>query len=169
MDKSRKRMWRIARAIGLPCSPRTFSERECPWDGKVLHGHVGGSSEGICDWWHEIGHFLVAPEQALGLRGWGQGTVYDGTDGGPEILDEADEPDASAVGIWCQHALGLDLDGARAHSEYHGWVSAKNQNLYGRKLEKSWQQHLSDMASPIRDRVEQRLSRAGLSTPWSTT
>jgi hypothetical protein len=168
MDRFRKRMWRTARAIGLPCSPRTFAEKECPWDGKVLHGHARISGQGICDWWHEIGHFLVAPEKALKLRGWGQGTVYDGTEGGPEILDEADEPDASAVGIWCQQVFGLDPEGARVHAEFHSWIASNSPSMYKGSREKSWQQHLADMLSPVRDRVEQRLSRAGLPTPWST-
>jgi hypothetical protein len=158
VTKFRRRMWRVARAVGLPVSPRTFNGGTSPWDGDVLHGHVTARGEGDADWWHEIGHFLVAPEEGLRLRGWGQGMVYDGTDGGPELGNGGQEEDASAVGIWCQAVLGKDPEGAEVHARYHSW----------KRDERSWRGHLhKEMDPAIRDRVRDRLRAKGLQTPWT--
>lgn len=158
----RRRMWEVARKLQIPCSPRTASRTGCPWDGSVLHGKVLTGFE-ESDWWHEIGHFLVAPEEGQRFPGWGQGRVYDGSDGGPILADPAEEQHASAIGIWCQVHLGRDPEGGAVHSEYHSWHKSPENNQ-----SHAWflAHHFSDV---LKSRVSLRLEAAGFSHPWVKT
>jgi hypothetical protein len=119
------------------------------------------------DWWHEIGHALIAHKRCWSLKGWGQGRVYDFSDGGPVDLDGGgNEPDASAIGIWCQHVLGHDVGGARAHAVHHGW------NLPGEPPgshavnELTWADGLEVVDLATRERVTSHLHAAGFQAPW---
>lgn len=150
------RLWAVAEALGIPVSKGTTARGECPWDGSVLHGKTSDDNEGICDWWHEIGHFLVAPEEGLSLKGWGSGAVYDCTPGGAVLPDAALEEDASAVGIWCQAMLGHDEATAREHAAYHSWEDS------------DWLHHLPFLEPTSRQRAYTRLTRGGFPTPWTS-
>ncbi len=152
----RRRMWEVAQALGIPCSPRTMAKGGCPWDGRALHGRTLEAGEGIQDWWHEIGHFLIAPEEGHTLPGWGQGRVYDMSDGGPVIKGCGLEEYASATGIWCQHILGRDPIGAAQQAEHHGWAPG------------AWLQGCRDIKEPFFSRVASRLEAAGLLDPNAT-
>lgn len=160
-NRLRRRMWEVARKLQIPCSPHTRSKTGCPWDGSVLHGKVLSSFE-ESDWWHEIGHFLVAPEEGQKLPGWGQGMVYDGSDGGPVISEDlAEEQHASAVGIWCQIHLGKDPEGGAVHSEYHSWhPSPENTESHPWFLAHRF-------PDVVKNRVSLRLEAAGFLHPWA--
>jgi len=166
------KVWEVASALGMPISPDTrvqTSGMECPWDGKFLHGHRDhphSDAEGTTwDWWHEIGHWLVASEEGQKLPGFGQGMVYDLSDGGPRLKGCGYEEHASAIGIWLQHELGDDPEGARGHADHHSWSTELVDGLYD-PHQAHWHEGL-DVPVYVRHRVAGRLVAAGFTTPWS--
>lgn len=166
------KVWEVASKLGMPISPDTKVQtigRECPWDGKFLHGHRDhphSDAEGVTmDWWHEIGHWLVASKEGQKLPGFGQGMVYDLSDGGPRLKDCGYEEHASAIGIWLQHELGNDPEGARDHAGHHNWSTETVDGLYDPHLA-HWHEGL-DVPLYVRHRVAGRLTAAGFTTPWS--
>lgn len=96
--------------------------------------------------------------------------MYDGTEGGPVLArDPADEAHASAMGIWCQWALGLDRRGAEKHAKSHSWVSAVEavrcvqKPVPYRPIQRRWE---SVFFTNVKRRVYKRLRDAGLRDPW---
>lgn len=171
------KIWQTASALGIRCSPHTLSSTGSPWDGEVLHGArlpMGEHERKECDWWHEIGHFLVAPLEGRRLVGWGQGDVYDGSPGGPVLADLAEEPHASLMGIWLHQFIGGERDAAKEHAWVHEWSDARDSSVC--EWELVWQdQFLIPSGSveaigfpaEIMIRIHSRLREAGLGSPWT--
>ena len=168
MKSSMRRFWELVVALGIPHSRHTRPrETTCPWDGKVLHGISTDHDTFEFDLWHEVGHALVASDAGWKLAGWGQGMVYDGTDGGP-LLDHCGvEEDASALGIWLQMFVGRDPEGALNHADCHSWLEVPCQDNPMRRA--CWYTHLEGMKLYLRRRITARLTRAGYANPWDDT
>lgn len=174
-------VFEIATRLGLPNSPSTAAaggegipHTDCPWDGVALHGKVFTTRSRVVecaieDYWHELGHALVAPRRYWNLRGWGQGMVYDGNDGGPVYPDAGHEADASAVGIWL-HGL-YDTREATRHAEYHSWGENDETGTLGLSLLRhpflELRRYFQTGITPgVKRRVAARLRRIGLPSPW---
>lgn len=188
MDENRARLWEVAARLGMEVRPDDCAPPfGCPWTGLALCGY-GDPGTGVpreaslADLWHEIGHYLVACTRGQSLRGWGMSDdIYDGSDpGGPACERHAEEPDASAIGIWCQHVLGQDCEGARLHADEHGWKDSKydrDNGLAGAvehllKLGVRPGRHIYrcerrvSRGRTVKRRVIRRLRGAGFTTPW---